>query len=477
MALKRFFLTLMVLLLAAGLILSGCTPKTPASSVAPTASQEEAGPSVSVAKSASAAPSEASQAKNVILLIGDGMGFGQITLGRIAGGNKPLTMDSFEHTGTVSTYPNDPNNLFVTDSAAAGTAMATGVKTTNGTISEDSKGNVLKTILEYAKDAGKSTGVVTTSYLADATPAAFTAHDDSRGDQDDIAVAMLKTAPDLMMGGGESSFSGGSRKDKVDLEAQAAQEGYTLVKDKKGLQSFQKGKLLAFFAQGKMPYVIDGNKNAPTLKDMAVKALNVLSKDKDGFFVMIEGGRIDHACHAHDAPTAAKEVAAFDQAIAAALDFAKKDGNTLVIVTADHETGGLSIGADAQGMTFISSMLKKQVGSIYEKILNDVDWDLTDLDYAAFVKTHFGIASITQDEKTALGAAYKLERSDRTKYLSYFGRSLAALASSRTNTGWTTREHSGNDVAVMAYGPASSSVGGHMDNTDIFKLMKKAMGL
>ena len=266
------------------------------------------------------------------------------------------------------------------------------------------------------------------------------------------------------------------RSDKKDLVSQAKQDGYAVVEDADGLKNANSGKLIGLFSPDKLPYAIDGYKDKPSVKDMSVKALDILSKDPDGFFLMIEGARVDHACSAHDAPAAAGEVLAFDEAVSAALEFAKKDGQTLVIVTADHETGGLSIGAQAQGMTFIQSMPGKQKGSIYENILKDFDWNSTP-DFKTFVRENFGIESLSSGEQKALSEAFQAEKTDRQKNQNFFGRALAALASARTNTGWTTREHSGNDVPVMAYGLCADTVAGHMDNTEIFKVMKDAMGL
>ncbi len=475
MKFKRILTLALTLLLAAGMLFSGCSAEDDAGvptislTVAPAASQTTA------AASADTAAQETATAKNVILLIGDGMGAGQVTLGRIANGNKELNMDKLEYSGYMSTYPDDDDQFFVTDSAAAGTAMATGHKTSNGSVGVDKKGKTVKSILEYAKDAGKATGLVTTSRLTDATPAVFASHVDKRGDEQEVAAQMLKTAPDVMMGGGASNFKAKTRADKKDLVAEARSAGYTVVTDKDGLSSVEEGRILGLFADTMMPYAIDNNKKAPKLKDMAQKTLDILSQDKDGFFVMIEGGRIDHACHANDMPACAKEMLDFDQAVKTALDFAEKDGQTLVIVTADHETGGLSIGAQAQGYTFIAGMMGKQKGSIYESIVKDVNWE--SMDMAAFMKEHFGIGKLTKDELNKLQTAYAAEKSDRSKNANHFGRAMAAVAALRSNTGWTTRYHSGNDLLVMAQGPAAKSFTGHIDNTDIFKLMKKAMGL
>lgn len=475
MKFKRVLTLALTLLLAAGMLFSGCSANedlsapTVSLTLVPSASQTAA------TASASTAAQEITKAKNVILLIGDGMGAGQVTLGRIANGNKELYLDGLEYSGYMSTYPDDDDQFFVTDSAAAGTAMATGHKTSNGMVGVDKSGEAVKSILEYAKDAGKATGLVTTSRLTDATPAAFASHVDKRSDEQAVAAQMIKTAPDVMMGGGASNFEAKTREDKKDLVAEAKNAGYTVVTDKDGMAAVKEGKILGLFASGLMPYAIDENKKAPRLKDMAAKALSILSEDKDGFFLMIEGGRIDHACHANDMPTCAKEMLDFDQAVKTALDFAKKDKQTLVIVTADHETGGLSIGATAKGYTFIAGMLNKQKGSLYESIIKDVNWE--SMDMAAFMKEHFGIDKLTGDEQSKLDTAYAAEKSDRSKNESYFGRAVAAVAAGRSNTGWTTRYHSGNDVPVMAQGPAAKSFTGHIDNTEIFKLMKKAMGL
>jgi alkaline phosphatase len=460
-------------ILALALVLSGCSADTSS----PTFSGVTLSPAAasSAAVSVSVAPIKDTKVKNIILLIGDGMGMGQVTLGRIANGNKPLNLDGMAYTGYVSTYPDDSEHTFVTDSAASGTAFATGHKTSNGSVAVDKDGKAVKTLLEYAKAAGKATGLVTTSRLTDATPAVFAAHVSARGDEQEVAAQMLETAPEVMMGGGKSNFEAKTRKDQKDLVAEAKTAGYTVVTDKNALAKAKDGKILGLFASGLMPYTIDNDKKAPTLAEMEQKALDILSKDEDGFFAMIEGGRIDHACHANDMPTTAKEVLAFDNAVKLALDFAKKDGQTLVIVTADHETGGLSIGATAQGYTFIAGQIAKQDGSLYESIILDVNW--TSLDIAAFMKEHFGISKLTADELSRLTTAYAAEKADRSKNENVFGRVVAAVAAARSNTGWTTRYHSGNDVLILAQGPFAQNFIGHIDNTDIFKLMKQALGL
>ena len=474
---KRILWIMATLLIVVGMLFSGCSAddKLSVPSVVLTAGQTPSASETAAAVTQTADPQAAATAKNVILLIGDGMGIGQVTLGRIANGNKPLTLDSFKHAGYVSTYPDDNNEFFVTDSAAAGTAMATGVKTNNQAVGVDNSGKAVKSILEYAKEAGKATGLVTTTRLTDATPAAFAAHNPKRGDEQLTAAQMLKTAPDVMLGGGGDNFKSVSRADKKDLLAQAKSAGYTVTTDLDGFKAAKDGKLLGLFSSGMLPYAIDKNTKTPKLKDMAAKALDILKMDPDGFFVMIEGARIDHACHAHDAPTCAKEVLEFDAAVKTALEFAQKDGNTLVIVTADHETGGLSIGSQSKGMTFVADMLKKQDASIFEGVMDDVSWDT--MDHAAFAKKHFGIENLTEEELKALESAYAAEKSDRQGNKNFYGRALATLASERTNTGWTTREHSGNDVLVLADGPSVGEFSGHIDNTDIFRIMKQAMGL
>jgi len=275
---------------------------------------------------------------NVIFLIGDGMGFEQVKAAGIYANGAPGTL-SFEqapYTGQVTTYS---ANSSVTDSAASGTAIATGVKVNNNVISRayPGDGHELETLLEHFRDAGKSTGLVTTTYMTHATPAAFGAHETSRNSYIAIAGDYLnQTRPNVLLGGGANGLSASS--------AQAA--GYSVVTTAAGLAAVDANAttmLSGQFGSSHLPYEYDGLGSLPHLSDMAATALDVLDNDTDGFFLMVEGGRIDHAGHSNDLVRNVYETIEFAHTVQLVLDWAAGRDDTLVVVTADHETGGLTV--------------------------------------------------------------------------------------------------------------------------------------
>jgi len=321
---------------------------------------------------------DSSSAKNVILLIGDGMGFPQLTLARIdkAGGNisqyasVELYMDKMEQTGIVKTFS---ANSLVTDSAPASSAMATGKKTNNGVISQDSTaiqgkrdGGNLTTILEMAEDRGLSTGLITTTRITHATPAAFYAHVDNRDNESEIADQLSASGVDLILGGGLQYFVGkndsdplgnaGKRDDERNLLAEFESQGYLLVYNRSSFQkvdSSQTERLLGLFESSHLQYDLDrlsAEEKDPSLADMTSTAISILSHNPKGFFLMVEGGRIDHAGHERNLSRTITETLAFDEAVKVALDFASSNNETLVIVTADHECGGLVLQPEDLGV-------------------------------------------------------------------------------------------------------------------------------
>ena len=289
--------------------------------------------------------------KNIILLIGDGMGIGHVTAARCADPDGKLNMDTMPITGFAITHA---ANALVTDSAAAGTALATGVKTTNGTISQDPDGKRLRTLLEAARDMGKSTSIVSTTSIVDATPAVFVAHAANRGMKEDIAAQLVASRVDVAFGDGKSNFlpesAGGNRKDGRDLLEDAKKRGYAVVDTADALAKTESYKMIGLF---------DLNApSAPTIADMTAKALSILSTNPKGFFVMSEGAKIDSYSHGKDAKSMVREALNFDDAIKVALDFAKKNTDTLVVVTADHETGGCAVyGGDEANPKYTANYL------------------------------------------------------------------------------------------------------------------------
>ena len=269
---------------------------------------------------------------NIILMIGDGMGLSQITTGMYANGNK-TSLEEFDFIGLSKTHSLD---YLVTDSAASGTAMASGIKTLNRTVGIDENNNKQKSILEICKEKNYNVGLVVTSEIVHATPACFYANVPSRYDYEDIALQLSEHNVDLFVGGGEKFFN--KRKDKRNLLDEMT--SYTFVDDFEEFKDSSSKKIGFLTYPGEPPPKNLGRE--PSLDMLIEFSLRKLSKDKS-FFIMIEGSQIDWGGHDNSLSYILSEFKEFDLAIAKALEFAKADGNTLVIVTADHETGGMAL--------------------------------------------------------------------------------------------------------------------------------------
>ncbi len=282
--------------------------------------------------------------RNVILCIGDGMGFEHVALSRHAGNAPQLWMETLPVTGEIET---GSANKKVTDSAAAGTAMACGIKTNNGMIGMTPDEVQYHSILELLAQDGWKTGLVATSQITHATPASFSAHITSRSNQKGIAPQMLDNRVDVMFGGGRKYWlpkgDGGIRDDKQDLLAQAREAGYQVIATRQELSKLKKTPAIGAFGKDGLTTVAP----EPSIAEMSGKAISLLSrKSKQGFFLMIEGSQIDWAAHGNDAGRVIRQTLLFDMAVREAIEFAKRDGHTLVIVTSDHETGGLTVKPD-----------------------------------------------------------------------------------------------------------------------------------
>ncbi|MBN1508169.1 MAG: alkaline phosphatase [Sedimentisphaerales bacterium] len=291
---------------------------------------------------------DSNKVRNVILCIGDGMGLSQIALASMKAGGLTgrLCMERMPVTGLVRTHSASSR---VTDSAAAATALACGIKTDNGVVGIAPNGNVYQTILEAAKAKGMATGLVATSTITHATPACFASHVNSRSTQAAIAEQLIASRVNVLFGGGRKYFlpksdPNSARKDDRDLIAEARQAGYMYVTNASELRSIHYPYILGLFQLDALTTAQD----EPCLASLTRKAIQVLrrvrsssSRGSAGFFLMVEGSQIDWACHANDPKRTIRQTLLFDQAIQVAVDFAMRDRRTLVIVTADHETGGL----------------------------------------------------------------------------------------------------------------------------------------
>jgi len=285
--------------------------------------------------------SDMAKPKNIILMIGDGMGLTQITAGMYINGNK-LELEAFPVIGLHKSYAHD--NL-ITDSAAGATAFASGVKTYNGAIGVDPDTNAVKTILEEAEENGLATGMVSTSSITHATPASFIAHVAHRKSYEEIASYFLKTEIDFFLGGGKKYFDQ-REKDERNLYKELKEKDYQIsdyFKSDFDDVVVNKGKNFAYFTSNEEPLPkAQGRDYLPYASRVATSFLSKKGQEK-GFFLMIEGSQIDWGGHANKSDYIISEMLDFDKAIGEVLDFAKRDGETLIIVTADHETGGYAI--------------------------------------------------------------------------------------------------------------------------------------
>ncbi|MCP1095525.1 alkaline phosphatase [Bacillaceae bacterium OS4b] len=424
--------------------------------------------------SAKGNPNKEPEIKNVIFLIGDGMGVSYTSAYRYLKdnpGTKVAERTEFDKylVGQQMTYPEDSAQN-ITDSASAATAMSAGVKTYNAAIAVDNDKSEVKTVLEAAKEKGKATGLVATSEITHATPASFGAHDENRKNMNSIAddyyneLIKGKHKIDVLLGGGKSNFV----RPDVNLAKAFEKDGYSYVTDKNQMLKDKNEQVLGLFASEGLPKMIDRPSETPSLADMTSSAIQRLNKDKDGFFLMVEGSQVDWAGHDNDIVGAMSEMEDFEKAYKAAMEFAKKDKHTLVVATADHSTGGFSIGAKGIYNWYGEPIkaAKRTPDFMADAIVKGADVEKTLKQYI-----NQNVVKLTDGEiKTVTEAA-------KSKNVTNVDNAIESIFDNRTNTAWTTGGHTGEDVPVYAYGPYKERFAGQVDNTDqakiIFELLKK----
>ncbi|MGG3573472.1 alkaline phosphatase [Bacillus gobiensis] len=422
------------------------------------------------------------QAKNVIVLVMDGVSSSTTTLARWYKG-EPLAMDGIL-TGGVRTYSAESA---ITDSAPAGTALATGNKSndklvgvlpetvTSPGVDPSLADNPLKpvaNVLEGAKTSKKATGIISTSEIQHATPAGFSAHATHRSQYDNIAEQQVYQGMDVVLGGGKDSFTTGSaknnRKDGEDLTKVIESKDYDFVDTRDELLKSKSSKLWGAFAPAELAYDLDRPQtkpNEPTLAEMTKKGISTLSKDKDGFFLFVEGSKPDWAAHANDPVGMISDVLSYDAAVKEALDYAKKDKNTMVIAVSDHGNSGISIGNQNTSKSYPSTPVSAYVDPLkkaemtLEGALKQLKPDKSN---ALEVAALYGIDHPSAEERKAIE-----ESSD-------LGKTLVQLLAARANIGFTTGGHTGEDLFLYSYGPGKPE--GLVQNTDIAHTVAGALG-
>ncbi|MGP7816444.1 alkaline phosphatase [Niallia sp. 01092] len=422
--------------------------------------------------------------KNVIMMVMDGTSSSATTLARWYKG-KPLHMDKLM-AGGVRAYSAESA---ITDSAPAATALATGNKSNSGYIgvlpslvntpgvkpvSKNKQYSPVANVLEGAKLTGRATGIIATSEIQHATPAGFSAHHYDRGNFEVLGEQQVYQNIDVVLGGGKQSLLPGegekSRKDGEDLVKVINKKGYDFVETKDELMKSKSRKIWGAFADRDLANDMDRKQTKPeqpTLSQMTDKAIKTLSKDKDGFFLFVEGSKPDWSAHGNEPIGMLSEVLAFDEAVGKAVEFAKKDGNTMVIAVSDHGNSGLSIGnantTKGYDTTPVSAYINplKKAKMTMEGVLASLNEDLSNKEEAAAL---YGLDNLTADEKAQLDAAQDKKA---------IGATLPKLLANRANLGFTTGGHTGEDMFLYSYGVKRPV--GHFDNTDIAKHMAKSM--
>ncbi|MGG1942273.1 alkaline phosphatase [Paenibacillus polymyxa] len=420
--------------------------------------------------------------KNVIILIPDGMANDATALARWYKGSS-LTLDSMA-SGMVRTHSADAP---IADSAPAGTAFATGHKSHTGYVGVlpdeatmpgqqpiavgDAKKPVAS-ILEASKLAGKSTGIIATSEIMHATPADFTAHYPDRKNYDALSMQQAYNGVDVVLGGGGKFLEPAGRKDGQDLIAQIKDQGYDFVTTPEGLKNSTSSKLWGSFSPEALAYDLDRDASKePSLAEMTTKAIDVLSKNDKGFFLMVEGSKVDWAAHANDPTGIISDVLSFDDAVKVALDYAKQNQNTVVVAVTDHGNGGLTIGSSDTTSnydktplaSFIDPLKKaKLTGEGLEAKLNADRSNIKEV-----LSTYFGITDLTDEEVKTIKDA-------KEGSMNY---AVGPMISKRANIGWTTGGHTGGDVVLYTYAPNGDRPSGVIDNTDVNKYMTRVLGL
>ncbi|WPV64596.1 alkaline phosphatase [Chitinophaga sp. LS1] len=418
-------------------------------------------------------------ARNIIFMVSDGMSIGTLNLASLLlqrkEGRQSHWLSLYEEE-KVSRALMDTASLssLITDSAAASSAWGGGVRVKNGKLNVSEDGTHHTPILQKFKAAGKAVGCVTTVPITHATPAGFSVTNASRGDMHEIAEQYLPLKFDVMMGGGREYFPPG-------LLARYEATGYTVVKNRDQMLQLNKTPALGIFNENGLPYALDHiqditlQQNIPTLAEMSKTAIELLNKNKQGFVLQIEGGKVDWAAHANDAGALIYDQIAFDNAIKVAIDFASKDGNTMVIITTDHGNSnpGLFYGDNA------NQQFDKLQHYRYtnEWILNVVNKSFTPAQLIERIEAAQGIA-ITKEEAASILVHYEqLDEAGVYNPRKLPFRQLAAIQSSYTSIGWGAMDHSADYVELAIYGPGRDLIKPFIKNTDLHYLMLQATGI
>lgn len=423
----------------------------------------------------------ASLPMNIILFIGDGMSTPQRMVAEEFSrkvGNGPLAMNAMPCQATTRTYS---ASSLVTDSAAAATAIACGEKTLNGCVGVGSNGKRLTSCAEVARDTWRKVGIVTSVTINHATPAGFYAHQRSRSMLYEIGLDLVRSGFDLFMGGGLDNAN--AKTNNVveyvgNLYEYAATNGYVVCEGRKGFDSlgmipYKNQKIWWRSGEEALPYAIDAEgDDTPRLPEITQRALDFLD---DNFFLMVEGGAIDWAGHANEAAVNLRDMLEFDDAVKVALEFQKTHPDTVIIVTGDHETGGMSMGFAGTGYAFYMERLgfqKCSTEKFRERCHALKDGDGSFEDALALMEQCYGLKVKGEEDDPMLVSEKDLESLERHYDDGGFSDKVRRIMQGKAGVGWTSGSHTGLPALTTSVGPGSERFTGLLDNTDISRIIK-----
>jgi len=425
------------------------------------------------------------KAKNIIVLVSDGMSSGTLNMAdlylsrKMGKGSNWLNLYR-ENMVSHALMDMASASSIVTDSAAASSSWGGGVRIKNGGLNIGVNGELYLPIWQKFKAVGKKAGCVTTVPITHATPAGFCVNQKSRNDQAAIAEQYLEYGFDVLMGGGNEFFSAEKRKDGKDMYTSFRNKGYHVAHTREEMLAASANKsVLGVFTDGGLPYAKDRDNNkellekTPSLAEMTQKAIENLKDSSQGFVLQVEGGKVDWAAHANDIAGLIYDQVAFDEAVQAAMDFAEKDGETLVIITTDH--------GNANPGVIYGKYANEQFDSIQnykhtnEWILNGIGKESSVASVKERVEYANGFALTEEEAKTLLGYYSSLDSEDglyNPKHLPFS--ILAEIQKQHNSVGWISMQHSADYVELAMFGPGSELLKPFIKNTDLHYLMLEA---
>jgi alkaline phosphatase len=429
-------------------------------------------------------------AKNVIFVVVDGMAASVMTmvdhlhqmekgtLGYWAGlMQEEYVVNGLQDTRSLSSL--------VTDSSAASGAWGSGRWQWNGQVNMFPDGTVLRPLTHILGDAGVRCGLVTTATITHATPAGFAVSCPSRSQEARIAELYLDANVDVLMGGGDAFFNPATRTDRKDLYELFRGRGFDVVRDRAGMLASTSGKVLGIYDTSHLPYTVDHLQSpalldkVPTLAEMAQSAIDRLKGSPNGFVLQIEGAKVDHAGHANDLAGLIYDQIAFEEAMKVAVDFALEDGETLVIVTSDHATGGVALNGFGPEYGLSTPGLRKvlEMKASYTALMPLLREDPSAAHISDVVKDRLGLELQAEEAQAIAVSAGGQHPLALNQFMRSLNATAGAMIANHTGVGWTSTNHTSDHVLVTALGPGKEQLAGLTQNTAMFDIILGAKGL